>query len=194
MLEFDSGLPFDAAHAEEAFFPALPGRPAVCLIEAREEKAEPFLIRTQNLQRRLQRLLGPADPASKRLNLRDFAKGIRYRLTGSKFEQSLTYYQQAQTLFPKRYRSLMRLRPPAVLKVNLRNAYPRCYMTRKIQLDQDGTPTGGSYYGPFPSRRAADAFAESVLDRAPLYGRQESYPSPHSRVIHSTPCCNIRLT
>jgi excinuclease UvrABC nuclease subunit len=164
VLELDSGLQFDAVRADEDFFPALPARPAVCLIEPREEKAEPFLIRTQNLQRRLQRLLGPADPVSKRLNLRGFARGIRYRLTGSKFEQNLTYYQKAKAFFPKRYRNLMRLRPPAVLKVNLRNAYPRCYMTRKIQLDQDGAPTGGSYYGPFPSRRAAEAFSERVLD------------------------------
>lgn len=164
MLELDGGLEFDAARAEGEFFPGLPARPAVCLIEPREETAESFLIRTQNLQRRLQRLLGPADPASKRLNLRDFARGVRYRLTGSRFEQNLTYYQQAKRLFPKRYEKLIRLRPPAVLKVNLRNAYPRCYMTRKIQLDQEGAPAGGSYYGPFPSRRAAEAFAESVLD------------------------------
>ncbi len=60
MLELDSRLEFDAARAEEDFFPALPAQPAVCLIEPREEKAEPFLIRTQNLQRRLQRLLGAA--------------------------------------------------------------------------------------------------------------------------------------
>lgn len=164
MLELDSGLQFDTAKAQEEFFPFLPVRPAVCLIEPREERAEPFLIRTQNLQRRLQRLLGPPDPSAKRLNLRDFARGVCYRVTGSKFEQNLAYYQQAKKLFPKRYRNLMRLRPPAVLKVNLRNAYPRCYMTRKIQLDQDGTPAAGSYYGPFPSRRAAEAFADSVLD------------------------------
>lgn len=164
MLELDSGLEFDAARAEEEFFPVLPARPAICLIEPREEKAEPFLIRTQNLQRRLHRLLGPADPTSKRLNLGDFARGIHYRLTGSRFEQNLTYYQHAKKLFPKRYRNLMRLRPPAVLKVNLQNAYPRCYVTRKIQLDQDGAPASGSYYGPFPSRRAAEAFAERVLD------------------------------
>src|SRR5207249_10564603 len=62
------------------------------------------------------------------------------------------------------YRDLMRLQPPAVLKVNLRNAYPRCYVTRKIQLDENGSPAAGSYYGPFPSRRAAEAFAERVLD------------------------------
>jgi len=164
VLELENGLEFDAARADEEFFAALPARPAVCLIEPREEKAEAFLIRTQNLQRRLQRLLGHVDPSSKLLNLRDFARGIRYRLTASRFEQTLTYYQQARHLFPVRYRSLMRLRPPAVLKVNLRNAYPRCYVTRKIQLDQDGAPAAGSYYGPFPSRRAAQSFADRMLD------------------------------
>ena len=101
--------------AMKIFFSALPPRPAVCLIEAREEKAEPFLIRTQDLRRRLQRLLGPPDPASKRLNLREFARGVRYRLTGSALEQTLTYYQHAKQLFPQRYPQMMRLRPPAVL-------------------------------------------------------------------------------
>jgi excinuclease UvrABC nuclease subunit len=164
VLELDCGLEFDRARAEEQFFPALPPRAAVCLIEAREERAEPFLIRTQNLQRRLQRLLGPVDPASKRLNLNEFARGIRYRLTSSAFEQTLTYYQNAKLLFPQRYRDLMRLRPAAVLKVNLRNAYPRCYVTRRIPVDEAGVPTGGAYYGPFASRRSAQAFAERVLD------------------------------
>ena len=164
VLELDCGLEFDARWAEENFFLALPARSAVCLIEPREENAQPFLIRTQNLQRRLQRLLGPVDPASKRLNLSDFARATRYRLTGSPFEQTLTYYQHAKELFPKRYRDMMRLRPAAVLKVNLRNAYPRCYVTRRIPVDESGVPTGGSYYGPFPSRRSAQAFAERILD------------------------------
>ncbi len=164
MLELDCGLEFERVRAEEQFFPALPPHPAVCLIEAREEKAEPFLIRTQNLQRRLQRLLGPVDPASKRLNLSEFARSIRYRLTSTAFEQTLTYYQNAKLLFPMRYRDLMRLRPAAVLKVNLRNAYPRCYVTRRIPVDEAGVPTGGAYYGPFASRRSAQAFAERVLD------------------------------
>jgi len=164
VLELECGLEFDAARAEEEFFPALPARPAVCLIEPREESAEPFLIRTQDLRRRLKRVLGPADPTSKRLNLRDFARIVRYRLTGSKFEQTLTYYEHARALFPKRYRDMMRLRPPAILKVNLRNAYPRCFVTRRIPVDSNGLPTAGSYYGPFASRRSAEAFAEHVLD------------------------------
>lgn len=163
MLELDCGQDFDLSR-EEDFFAALPPRPAVCLIETRAENAEPFLIRTQDLRRRLQRLLGPAEPASKRLNLRDLARAIRYRLTGSRFEQSLAYYQIAKHLFPRRYRKLTRLRPPAVLKISLRNAYPRCYVTRHIALDDSGAPTAGAYYGPFPSRKSAGAFAEKTLD------------------------------
>jgi excinuclease ABC subunit C len=164
VLELDGELEFEASRAEEGFFPALRSKPAVCVIEPRAENAEPFLIRTQNLQRRLLRLLGPVDPASKRLNLSEFAHGIRYRLTGSPFEQTLTYYQHAKHLFPTRYRDLLRLRPAAVLKVNLRNAYPRCYVTRRIPVDENGVPTGGAYYGPFASRRSAEAFAGRILD------------------------------
>ncbi len=163
VLELDCGQDFDPTRDED-FFAALPPRPAVCLIETRAENAEPFLIRTQDLRRRLQRLLGPADPTSKRLNLRELARGIRYRLTGSKLEQSLTYYQHAKQVFPQRYRKLTRLRPPAVLKISRRNAYPRCYVTRSIAVDETGAPTAGAYYGPFPSRKSALAFSEQALD------------------------------
>ena len=163
MLELDCGQEFDPTRDED-FFAALPPRPVVCLIEPRAEKAEPFLIRTQDLRRRLQRLLGPRDLESKRLNLRDFARGIRYRLTGSPLEQTLTYYQHAKQLFPQRYPQMMRLRPPAVLKVSLRNAYPRCFVTRRIPVDEAGVPTAGAYYGPFASRKSAEAFAERALD------------------------------
>ena len=163
MLELDAGLEFNPENDEE-FFSLLPDRPAVCLIEARESQAEPHLIRTANLRRRLQRLLGPGDPASKRLNLREFARQVRYRVTNSAFEQSLTYYRIARQLFPKRYRDLMRLRPSPVLKINLKNAYPRCYVTRHISINEQGEPSGGIYYGPFPSRKAAQTYADGVLD------------------------------
>ena len=163
MLELDCGLEFDSARSDD-FFALLPAHPAVCLIEPRKENAEPYLIRTADLKRRLQRLLGPPDLANKRLNLREFTRGVCYRVTGSAFEQTFTYYQQAKRIFPKRYRDLLRLRPPAVLKVNLRNAYPRCFVTRRIPVDEHGTPVSGAYYGPFASRRSAEAFAERVLD------------------------------
>jgi excinuclease UvrABC nuclease subunit len=163
VLELDSWLEFSAADDTE-FFSLLPGTPAVCLIEPQEPTAEPYLIRTGDLQRRMQRMLSTADPTSKRLNLSQFARGIRYRETGSKFEQNLLYYQQARKLFPQRYQKLTRYRPPAVLKVNLRHAYPRCFVTRRISVDEQGLPSGGAYYGPFASRRLAEAFAERVLE------------------------------
>lgn len=89
---------------------------------------------------------------------------MRYRLTGSPFEQTLTYYLQARLRFPERYAKMMRLRPPAVLKVSLRNAYPRCFVTRRIPVDAGGTPIHGAYYGPFASRKFAQEFANGALD------------------------------
>lgn len=163
MLALDSGLEFTRDNDAE-FFSLLPTKPAVCLISSHNEAAESYLIRTADLRRRLQRLLGPTDPTSKRLNLRGFARQIRYRETGSAFEQALTYYQNAKQIFPKRYRELMHLRPAPVLKVNLRNAYPRCFVTRRIVVNEQGEPSSGVYYGPFASRRLAEAFAEKMLD------------------------------
>jgi excinuclease ABC subunit C len=163
VLDLDCGQDFSPSNAED-FFAALPPLPAVCLIQPHGENAEPLLIRTQDLRKRMQRLLGPPDPTSKRLNLRDLTKLVRYRLTGSKLEQSFTYYQNAKHHLPHRYTRVMRLRPPAVLKVTLKNAYPRCIITRRISVDSAGTPSAGTYYGPFPSRKFALAFAERVLD------------------------------
>jgi len=157
MLELDCGQAFDPARDDE-FFAAVPAQAGVLLVEMSDAAAQPHLVRTADLRRAAERLLRPPDPGSKRLNLRGVAAGIRYRVTGSKFEQTLALYQHAKRNFPARYRDLLRLRPPAVLKVNLRNEYPRCCVTRRIRAD------GGFYFGPFASRRAADAFAEGFLD------------------------------
>jgi excinuclease ABC subunit C len=163
VLELEHQLSFDAEQAAD-FFAALPARAGVCLIEPRAAGAEAFLIRTQDLRRRLTKLLGLLDGQSKRLILREFAGAVRYRVTGSRFEQTLTFYQNAKQLHPGRYRDLLRMRPPAVLKVNLKNAYPRCFVTRRIPVDAAGMPVAGAYYGPFAKRKVAERFAESVLD------------------------------
>src|SRR6266849_2889212 len=165
MLPLDCEQEFDPAREEE-FFTALPARPAVFLVEPWRKGAQPYLLRTADLKRRLERLLRAPDALSKRLNLREFAARIRYRLTGSAFEQSLVHYQHTRALFPRRYRDLTRLRPPALLKVNLANAYPRCYVTRRIVANpaKGQIAGGGLYFGPFATRRAAEAFANEFLD------------------------------
>ncbi len=157
MLELDSRQEFDPAR-EEQFFAAVPQRAGVLLVEPCMAGAKPHLVRTADLRRAAERLLRPPEPLSKRLSLREVAVAIRYRVTGSKFEQTLALYHQAKQHLPHRYRDLLRLRRPALLKVNLRNEYPRCYVTRRLRAD------GGLYFGPFASRRAADAFSEGFLD------------------------------
>jgi excinuclease ABC subunit C len=157
MLELDCGLEF-FADFDSDFFAALPARPGIFLLVMLESGAQPYLARTADIRRAAERLLSRPEAASKALNLREVVRRIRYRVTGSKFEQSLAYYENARAYFPRRYRHLMRLRPPAMLKVNLRNAYPRCYVTRRIRGDE------GFYFGPFASRRSAEDFSEGFLD------------------------------
>jgi excinuclease UvrABC nuclease subunit len=53
---------------------------------------------------------------------------------------------------------MLRLRTPALLKVNLPNAYPRCYVTRRISAN------GGFYLGPFATRKSAEELGNRVLD------------------------------
>ncbi|HKV27599.1 MAG TPA: hypothetical protein VJN90_04940 [Candidatus Acidoferrales bacterium] len=161
VLPLEAGLEFDPAH-EEQFFSSIPHHAGVFLVETRPAHgtsgAKPYLARTADLRRAAERLLRPADAASKKLNLRDVATRFSFRATGSRFEQSLALYDQARACFPKGYRAFLRLRPPALLKVSLRNSYPRCYVTRRIFKD------GGYYFGPFVSRRVAESFANEFLD------------------------------
>jgi excinuclease UvrABC nuclease subunit len=158
MQELDLAAEFDSAHDSE-FFALMPARPAVFSVEPRAELvgAKPFLLRSANLRGRLERLLGAPDPTSKRLNLREIAARVRYRAVGSQFELTFLHWQHARRLWPGEYRKRTRLRPPAVLKLSLANAYPRCFATRRISAN-------GFYFGPFASRRAADTFASGFLD------------------------------
>jgi excinuclease ABC subunit C len=157
MLELDCGLPF-FPEFDADFFAALPVRPGVMLLEMKVSGGQPYLARTADIRRAAERLLSSPNPESKRLNLREVVRNVRYRVSGSKFEQAFLHYQNARKYFPQRYRTLARIRPPAMLKVNLRNSYPRCYVTRQIRAD------GGFYFGPFASRRLAEDFSEGFLD------------------------------
>jgi len=156
-LPLDNECAFDMTR-EKKFFASLPVYPGVLLIEMKAPGAQPYLARTADIRSTAERLLRVPEASSKRLNLREAAARIRYRVAGSKFEQTITLYGEARVRFPRRYRQLLSLRAPALLKVNLRNPYPRCYITRRIRADE------GFYFGPFFSRRSADLFTEGFLD------------------------------
>jgi excinuclease ABC subunit C len=170
MMDLDCLAEFDATRDAD-FFSLLPASPAVVRIEPRADFANgrPYLIRTADLRARMKRLLASRndadDPAeARRLHLRDFAGAIKYRVTGSPFEQSIVMWLAARELDPRGYHQRLRMRSPALLKINLTNSYPRCYVTRRIRTDENGIPAGGFYFGPFPSRRAADAFSSEFLN------------------------------
>jgi excinuclease ABC subunit C len=157
MLSLDATRKFVPA-TDGDFFEALPSAPGVFLLEMSDATSAPYLAQTADIRRAAERLLREPDAASKRLNLRAVVSRIRYRMTASKFERFFVLYLQTRELFPQTYGDRLKLRPPALLKVNVRNSYPRCYVTRRVRADQ------GFYFGPFPSRRIAESFNEGVLD------------------------------
>jgi excinuclease UvrABC nuclease subunit len=152
-------IPFLLDHPAD-FFAQFPAAPAVFALRGNDEGAEPYVSKTANLRRRLQRLLAPAESQSKRLNLRERVARIEYSLTGSDFESMLLLYRLLRQEFPKSYQKRLRLHAPALIRLNLENAYPRAYVTNKL-----GRLSSKSiYYGPFRSRAVAEKFMNDSLD------------------------------
>jgi excinuclease ABC subunit C len=151
-------LEFDPARDAEAFAFA-PAAPAVFLLRGEDPQAEPYVSKTANLRRRLHRLLGPPEH-SRRLNLRDRVRRIEFTATGSDFESGFVLYRALRSIFPKAYGDRLRLRFAPLLKLHMENEYPRASITTRL-----GRLGGKSlYYGPFPSRSAAEKFANDSLD------------------------------
>src|SRR6185437_8881722 len=155
---FGNSIPFLLDHPAD-FFAQFPAAPAVFALRGNDEGAEPYVSKTANLRRRLQRLLAPAGSQSKRLNLRERVAQIEYSLTGSDFESMLLLYRMLRQEFPKTYQKRLRLHAPALIRLNLENAYPRAYVTNKLGLSSKSI-----YYGPFRSRAVAEKFMNDSLD------------------------------
>ena len=152
-------LEFDSIH-DSGLFAAVPPAPAVFLLRADDPQSEPYVSKTANLRRRLQRLLGAPVEQSKKLNLRDRVRWIEYTSTGSDFESGLLLYRLLRSTFPKSYADRLRLRFAPLVKLHLENEFPRASITTRL-----GRLGGRNiYYGPFPSRAAAEKFASDSLD------------------------------
>ena len=141
-------------------FATAPAGPAVFLLRGEAAQAEPYVSKTANLRRRLQRLLGPVAERTKKLNLRDRVRIIEYSATGSDFESGFLLYRTLREAFPKTYQNRLRFRFAPFVKFHLENEYPRASITTRLGR------LGGSalYYGPFVSRVAAEKFMNDSLD------------------------------
>ena len=188
---FEHKLTFSPEQDEE-FFQQLPNAPAVFALRGTAvgsavpgPEGQPYVSKTANLRRRLQRLLRPPAEQSKRLNLRDRVHEVEFTATGSEFESQFLLYRILREVFPKTYAARLRLRPAPLIKLHLENEYPRASVTTRlgrlekvncgatgaspVQRD-DGTggearvSTRNLYYGPFRSRTVAEKFANDALD------------------------------
>jgi excinuclease ABC subunit C len=160
-MELENSLEFDPGVESEAFFEQFEHRAAVfALFSDRSSTlvARPYIGRTRDLQRRLKRVLRNTEGNSRLLNLREMTRRIEYQYAGSAFEMQWLVYHLNRHHYPRQYRARLRLKAPALLKLNLRNRFPRLYPTRRISKD------GSLYFGPFPSRAAAERFAGEFLD------------------------------
>ena len=141
-------------------FAAAPSGPAVFLLRGDDAQAEPYVSKTANLKRRLQRLLGPVAERTKKLNLRDRVRSIDYTPTGSDFESGFLLYRVLRETFPKTYQNRLRFRFAPFVKLHLENEYPRASITTRL-----GRLNGKAlYYGPFVSRVVAEKFMNDSLD------------------------------
>ena len=138
----------------------VPAAPAVFLLRGDDPQSEPYVSKTANLRRRLQRLLGAPAEHSKKLSLRDRVRWIEYTSTGSDFESGFLLYRLLLSTFQKTYSNRLRLRFAPLVKLHMENEFPRASVTTRL-----GRLSGRNiYYGPFPSRTAAEKFASDSLD------------------------------
>ena len=144
---------------DRGLFDVAPTSAAVFVLRG-DGGSEPYVGKSSKLRRRLQRLLGPSEGQSRRLNLRDRVREVEWWATGSDFEAGLVLYKTLRREFPSTYGDRLRLRFAPLVKLILDNPYPRATVTTRIS----GRKSGAEYFGPFPTRVAAEKFANDSLD------------------------------
>jgi excinuclease UvrABC nuclease subunit len=149
----------------DAALESAPTGPGIYAIHA--AAGEPHVGRTAVLRRRLKRLLGRRETQSHALSLRDVAERIEYWPASSTLEQTLVLYDVARRYLPERYAKLLRIRPPAFVRLALTNPFPRTHVTTRLGS------AGDVYYGPFRTRAAAEEFEHALLDLFQLRRCQE---------------------
>lgn len=157
-------LPFAQAAdlAQTNALAELPSSPAVFSLDFGERR-EPYIARTTNLRRRLERMLAPEGALSRRLHLLPFVREIAWSPYGSEFEAALLLYREIVSAFSSAdsaaVRKRLRLRPPAYLRMAVENDFPRLFATnRYVRSAADRS------FGPFPTRAAAERACDAVLD------------------------------
>ena len=144
---------------DSELFDAAPTSAAVFVLRG-EADSDPYVGKSSTLRRRLERLLGQTEGQSRKLNLRDRVREVEWSATGSDFEAGLLLYKTLRREFPSTYSDRLRLRFAPLVKLILDNPYPRATVTTRISRRK----SAAEHFGPFPTRVAAEKFANDSLD------------------------------
>ena len=136
----------------------MPEQSAVFALYGEAANAEPYIGRTPNLRGRLERLLIPSARNPKRLQLAGRVRRIAWRRTGSDFESLLFQFNLLQEVYGAKCLERMHLGMPSFVRFLGSNRYPRLAVTNRPNLKEAQWA-----YGPFPSRVAAERFADEAL-------------------------------
>ena len=160
---------------DSELFAAAPASSAVFVLRG-DQGTEPYIGKTSNLRRRLQRLLGIAEGQSRKLNLRDRVRRVEWTATGSDFEASFLLYKIQRREFPATYDKRLRLRFAPLVKLILDNPYPRAIVTHSHQQHEEQC----AVLRPVPDARCGGSvrqrLARSLQDAA--LRRRSSIPIP----------------
>ncbi|HEX3103504.1 MAG TPA: hypothetical protein VHQ22_03590 [Terriglobales bacterium] len=163
---------------DDNFFAEAPAAPAVFLLSG---NGEPYVSKTANLRRRLQRLLGKPGEQTKRLNLRLLVRDIQFTPTGSDFESQFLLYKLLRENFPKTYAARLRLRPAPLVKLHLENEYPRASVTTRLGKTTWGQPPPAVRSS--EARKSDDLISETTVPPEDSRGRL----SPHGQNLYYGP-------
>jgi DNA polymerase-3 subunit epsilon len=154
---FEHAIDFDPAAGVEAIALHVPATWCVYLLtDARGRPVQLLCVR--NLRASLRRRLGVLDEAEKtrRADLTQIVRRIRWTRVDSTFEQDWVYLEAARSAFPESYAGVLGFYPAWFVHLNPATRFPR--LTRQNRIDK----RTGDYLGPFPDKHAADRYIRGV--------------------------------
>ncbi len=149
-----------ADRPSDAELAALPACAAVYLLEA-GDGASVLLAHTQNLRRLAQSRFSqplPDESPAPRADLAEIVRAIRWREVDSRFEADWRYWRCVTQLSPREADKLAPFGPASYLRLDLGEAIPHPEVSERV------CRASGAFIGPFPSRSAANAAHEGIVD------------------------------
>lgn len=135
----------------------IPGRRGVLLLEGPD--ATPILLITAaNIRARMRTRLTDPEGPSKRADLREVARIVRWKLSDSHFETDWRYLDLARRIYPDRYGQMLGFRPAWFIHVDPAGRAPIFRRSREPLAE------AGRYYGPFLDGRSATRYIDALQD------------------------------